>query len=194
MSCALYFSRLPFLLLTGLRPSALPPISSTVSPPRRLPTPPLTSLFSASIPLTTIFVSSGALAIPISLPLLLISSPLAPLVVSSSVTLPIIRDIGVLTSPPTESSSLVTSFSTSRTSLFPPPPLPLSPTSTCSSTSTLCPPQSCLPSPSDRPLHRLAWPCLRRPPPHCHVRPRRPLRRPPSHSHVRPRRSWSRLV
>jgi hypothetical protein len=121
MSCALYFSRLPFPLLTGLRPSTLPPISSTVSPPRRLPTPPLTSLSSASIPLTTIFVSSGVLAIPISLPLLLISSPLTPLAVSSLVTLPIIRDIGVLTSPPTESSSLVTSVLMSRTSLFPPP-------------------------------------------------------------------------
>jgi hypothetical protein len=185
MSCALYFSRLPFPLLTGLRPSALPPISSTVSSPKRLPTPPLTLLYSVSIPLTTIFVSSGALAVPISLRLLLISSPLAPLAVSFSVTLPIIRDIDVLTSPPIESSSLVTSFSTSRTSLFPPPPLPLSPTSTCSLTSTLSPPQSCLPSPPVSLLHRLAWPCLRHPPPHCHVRPRRPLRCPPPHSHVR---------
>ena len=99
-----------------------------------------------------------------------------------------------MTSPPTESSSLVTLFSTSRTSLFPPPPLPLSPTSMCSSTSTLCPPLSCLPSPLVHPLPRLAWPYLRRPPPHCHMRPRRPLRRPPLHSHVRPRRFRSRLV
>jgi transposase InsO family protein len=84
--CALYFSRLPFPLITGLRPSPLPPTSSTVSPPRRLPTPLLTSLSSASILLTNIFVSSGALATAISHPLLLISSPLAPLVVSSSAT------------------------------------------------------------------------------------------------------------
>lgn len=118
MSCALYFSRLPFPLLTGLRPSALPPISSTVSSPKRLPTPPLTLLYSVSIPLTTIFVSSGALAVPISLPLLLISSPLAPLAVSSSVTLPIIRDIGVLTSPPIESSSLSFSLPISKSQII----------------------------------------------------------------------------
>jgi hypothetical protein len=44
--------------------------------------------------------------------------------------------------------------------------------------------------------------CLRRPPPHSHVRPRRSLsrlvrpclRRPPPHSHVRPRRPLSRLA
>jgi hypothetical protein len=39
MLCALYSFRLPFLLTTGLRPSPLPPTSSTVFPPRRLPTP-----------------------------------------------------------------------------------------------------------------------------------------------------------
>ena len=99
-----------------------------------------------------------------------------------------------MTLPLTESSSLVTLFSTSRTSPFPPPPLPPIPTLTFSSTSTLSLPLSCLPSPLVRPLHRLAWPCLRRPPPHCHVRPRRPLRRPPPHSYVRPRRSRSRLA
>jgi hypothetical protein len=66
-----------------------------------------------------------------------------PLVVSSSDTPPTIRDIGVSTPPPTESSSLVTSFSTSRISPFPPLLLPLSRSSTCSSTSTMCPPQSC---------------------------------------------------
>jgi hypothetical protein len=71
----------------------------------RLPTKtvaqPTPSLSSASIPLTTIFVSSGALATPISHPLLLISSPLAPLAVSSLATPPTIRGISVLTSPPT---------------------------------------------------------------------------------------------
>jgi hypothetical protein len=189
MSCALYSSRLPFPLVTGLRPSQLPPTFSIVFPPRRLPTPPLTSLSSASIPLTTIFVSSGALATPISLPLLLISLPLAPHAVSSSVTLPTIRVTGVLTSPPTESSFLATSFSMSRISLFPPPPLPLSPSSTCSSTPILCPPSAPV-----RPLRRLVRPCLRRPPPHCHVRPRRPLRCSPPHSHVRPRRPLCRLA
>jgi hypothetical protein len=107
-----------------------------------------------------------------------------------------------LTSPPTESSSLVTSFSTSRISLFPPLSLPLSSSSTCPPTSALCPPQSCPPFPLVCPLRRLVRPCLRRPPPHNHVWPRcslsrlaRPcLRRPPPDNHVQPRRSLSRLA
>jgi hypothetical protein len=194
MTCALSFYRLPFLLFTGLRPSALPPTSSTVSPPRRLPTPPLTSLSSASIPPTTIFVSWGALVIPISLLLLLISSALAPLIVSSSATLPIIRGIGVLTSPPIESSSLVTLFSTSWTSLFLHPHCLSHRPRRAPQPRPCVPPPSCLPSPLVRSLHRLAWPYLRRPSPHYHVRPRCPLRRPPPHSHVRPRHSRSRLT
>jgi hypothetical protein len=66
----------------------------------------------------------------------------------------------------------------------------------------MCPPQSCPPSLQVRPLHRLARPCLRRPPPHSHMRPQRSLsrlarpclRRPPPYTHVRPRRPLSHLA
>jgi hypothetical protein len=60
--------------------------------------------------------------------------------VSSSNTPPTIRGIDISTSPPTESSSLVMSFLTSRISPFPLLlPMPLSPSSTCSLISTMCP-------------------------------------------------------
>jgi hypothetical protein len=95
-----------------------------------------------------------------------------------------------LTSLPTESSSPITSSLTSQISPFPrllPPPL--SPTSTCPSISTLCPPLSYHPSLQVRPPHRLARPLLCRSPPHSLVRPQHPmcrLARP--HRLVRPRR------
>jgi hypothetical protein len=67
----------------------------------------------------------------------------------------------------------------------------LSPSSTCSSISTLCPLLSCPPSMQVRPPRHPAWPRQRRPPPHSQVRPRR---HPPSHSHVWPRRPFRRHV
>jgi hypothetical protein len=122
--------------------------------------------------------------------------------VSSSGTPPTTRGIGASTSPHIESSSLITSSSTSWISPFSlSPPLPLSPSSTCSSILPLCPPLS-PPSLQVRSPCLPARPRLRRSPPHSHVRPRRPqrcLRRPrwchpPSHGHVRPRRLLRRHV
>jgi hypothetical protein len=97
------------------------------------------------------------------------------------------------------------SSSTSWISPFPLLPLPLSPSSTCSSIPPLCRPMS--PPLSCRFVHHAsphgpACESLRRSPPPRHVRPRRPLRRlarphrhhPPPHSHVRPRRLLHRHV
>jgi hypothetical protein len=82
MSCALCCSRLSFLLATWLRAFTLSPTSSTFYPPRPSQPPPPTSLFSAPLPPISTYESSGVTATRTPLPLLPISSPLAPVGVS----------------------------------------------------------------------------------------------------------------
>jgi hypothetical protein len=116
MSYAPCCFRLPFQLATGLRAFTLPPTFSTSSPPRPSQPPPPTSLFSAQLPPTPTFGSSGAPATRTPLPLLLISSPLISIDVSFLGTPMSTKDIGVSISPRTTWLSPGTPSSVSHSS------------------------------------------------------------------------------
>jgi hypothetical protein len=120
MSCAPCCSRLPFRLATGLRTFTLPPTSSTFCPPRPSQPLPPTSLFLTPLPPTPTYGSSGAPATRTPLPLLPISSPLAPVGVSFLGTPLSTRGTGVSISSRIACWSPGTSSSTSHPSPLPP--------------------------------------------------------------------------
>jgi hypothetical protein len=121
MSCAPCCSRPPFRLATRLRAFTLPSTSSTFRPPRPSQTPPPTSLFSAPLPPTPTYGSSGAPATRTPLPLLPISSHLTPVDVSFLGTPLSTRDTGVSISIRTACWSPGTSSLTSHPSPLPTP-------------------------------------------------------------------------
>jgi hypothetical protein len=113
--------RLPFRLATELTTFTLPPTSSTFCPPRPSQPLPPTLLFSAPLPPTPTYGSSGVPATRTPLPLLPISSPLALVSVSFLGTPLSTKGTGVSISARTACWSLGTSSSTSYPSPLPPP-------------------------------------------------------------------------
>jgi hypothetical protein len=98
----------------------MPPTFSTFYPPRPTQPPPPTSLFLAPLPPTPTYGSSGAPATRTHLPMLPISSPLAPFGVSFLDTPLRTRGTGVSISTGTACWSPGTSSLTSHYSLLPP--------------------------------------------------------------------------